>query len=52
MLNYLARPTYLWHPEKCAIVTFFILISPIEDQLSHNVLDRSSPNFQDRYTYG
>ena len=38
ILLYLACPAFLWHAEDV-------------DQLSH-VLDRSSPNIQDRYIHG
>jgi len=33
------------------VVFLFIFNGPFEDQLSHNVLDRPSPNFQDGYIY-
>jgi len=31
------------------MLTFFFFIGPIRDKLSQNVLDRSSPKFQDMY---
>ena len=48
---YLARP--IWHAEGLYILpmllSFIFFSGPVGDQLSHDVLDRSSPNCQDRY---
>ena len=35
-----------------ADVTYLLFNGPLGDHLSQNVLDRSSPRFQDSYIYG